>query len=263
MVERSGERKDELRERTDEAVERGVFGAPTCFVEGELFWGQDRLDFVERALGGSPEPIAPPGRGNARLEFWYDFSSPFAYLASTQVERIASERGAELVWRPFLLGALFRAVGTPDVPIQTFAPAKQQYYGADMLRFARSYGVRFQFPSRFPIRSVLPLRVALAAGSETGRVSRALFEAAWADDRDIATPESVRQILSEHVIDPALVDGADRAEIKDALRSNTSEAERKGVPGAPSFAIGESVFWGQDRLGFVEKALLGWKPKSG
>lgn len=255
--------KDELRVRTDEAIRRGVFGAPATFVDGELFWGQDRLGFVERALGVEPEPL-PPQRADGRvLEFWYDFSSPFAYLGATQVEALAQRTGATLVWRPFLLGALFRQIGTPDVPLMTFAPQKQKWVADDLARFARLYDVPFRFPSGFPIRTVSPLRVALASGTDIARVSRALFQAAWVDDRDIGNPDIVRAILKELGLSEELVERANTEENKALLRSSTEEAERAGVCGAPCFRVGDLVFWGQDRLELVEKALGGWIPRAG
>jgi 2-hydroxychromene-2-carboxylate isomerase len=255
--------KDELRARTDEAIARGVFGAPATFVNGELFWGQDRLGFVERALGVTPEPLPKVNASGRVLEFWYDFSSPFAYLGATQVEALAERTNATLVWRPFLLGALFRQIGTADVPLMTFPPPKQKWVADDLARFARFYEVPFRFPSGFPLRTVLPLRVALASGSDIARISRALFQAAWADDRDIGSPEVVRAILKELGASEDLVERANDDANKALLRSSTEEAERVGVCGAPCFRVSDVVFWGQDRLDLVEKALGGWIPRAG
>lgn len=255
--------KDELRTRTDEAIQRGVFGAPATFVNGQLFWGQDRLGFVERALGVEPEPLPSQHADGRVVEFWYDFSSPFAYLASTQVEALAARTGAKLVWRPFLLGALFKQIGTADVPLMTFPPPKQKWVADDLARFAGLYQVPFRFPSVFPIRTVLPLRVALASGDDIARVSQALFRAAWAEDRDIGNPEIVRQICSELGLAGELCESANADPHKARLRSSTEEAERAGVCGAPCFRVGEVVFWGQDRMELVEKALGGWVPRSG
>jgi 2-hydroxychromene-2-carboxylate isomerase len=267
LVRRAGDEhvKQELRTRTDEAIERGVFGAPTCFVGGERLWGQDRLDFVIRAAGGTPSPpaIETSGPRVPSFEFWYDFSSPFAYLAATQVETLAARAGATAVWRPFLLGALFRAIGTADVPLFTFSEAKQSFARQDMLRFARHYGVPFQFPSRFPLRSVSALRLALLAGEAQIPLALALFRAFWAEDRDIADPEELRAIARATDVDPALVDRLGDDSAKTLLRESTDDAVARGLCGAPSFVVGDHVFWGQDRLLFVEKALAGWRPRSG
>jgi 2-hydroxychromene-2-carboxylate isomerase len=273
--------KAELRRRTDEALSRGVFGAPTFFVDGEMYWGQDRLDFVARALGldGWDEPgdafsheaptspgassVPPPPSEPRVLEFWYDFASPFAYLGSTQVDQVAARASAEVVFRPFLLGGLFREIGTQDVPISRFPQPKQRYIGMEIERYAKSYGVPFRFPSRFPVRSILPLRVALAAGSRIGALSHAIFRAYWGDDRDISDPDELKKILAEAGLDPALVDRANEPEIKDSLKQAGQSALELGLCGVPSFVIDDRVYWGQDRLGFVAKALRGWRPTAG
>ncbi|MBX3125626.1 MAG: 2-hydroxychromene-2-carboxylate isomerase [Polyangiaceae bacterium] len=260
--------KDDLRARTDEAVARGVFGAPACFVDGELYWGQDRLDFVAEALGldASALGLAPLPQGLSRVgevEFFYDFSSPFAYLASTQIERVATSAGARVVFRPFLLGALFKNIGTSNVPMLGFSAAKQAFIARDIDRHAKRYGVPFQFPSTFPIRSVTPLRVALAAGEQIGPLTRTLFHAAWAQDRDISSPDSLRDILAHAGHDPELVTRTEDPAIKDQLRESTDRAQQLGLCGAPSFLVGEHVFWGQDRLELVRRALEGWRPRAG
>lgn len=189
------------------------------------------------------------------LTFYYDFSSPFAYLGATQVERVAQQAGASVVWKPILLGALFKQIGTADVPLAEFPAAKRDYYRRDLLHWAAHWGVPFRWPSRFPMRTVAPLRLALAA-DDIAATSRALFSAYWVDDRDI----SDAQVLGEfgdvaRTEDPA---------IKAALRANTDEAIAAGVCGVPSFVVPGAVrghlFWGQDRLDLVSRALAGWDP---
>jgi 2-hydroxychromene-2-carboxylate isomerase len=267
LVARAGEAtyKDELRQRTEEAIEHGVFGAPATFVDGELYWGQDRLWMVEKALehgsGQAPRSVRktePAPASGRKLEFWYDFSSPFAYLGSTQVEALAERTGAELVWRPFLLGALFKKIGTADVPLSTFPAAKQRFYATDMNRHAVEYGVPFQFPSRFPARTVTALRAAICAGDQIGRVTRAIFHAYWAEDRDIGDNAELARVLAQAGLDPKLVDRAAEQTAKDELFRATDEAVERGMCGAPSYVVGDLVFWGQDRSVLVEKALGGF-----
>ncbi|MCB9762945.1 MAG: 2-hydroxychromene-2-carboxylate isomerase [Alphaproteobacteria bacterium] len=249
--------KAELHARTAEAVSRGVFGVPAVFVEGKgWWWGQDRLHFVEAALGG---PAHHPGftgpRTGGALRFFHDFASPFSYLASTQIQALADARGAALTWSPILLGALFRDIGTPDVPLFEMSAPKAQYYARDLADWAAWWGVPFGFPSTFPVRTVLPLRVAL----QDQRAVAPLYRALWAEDRDIGDPAVVAEVLQEAGLDArGLIEGAQDPAIKAALRANTEEARALGVCGVPTTLVnGAQLIWGQDRLGLVDAALTG------
>lgn len=253
----SPEIKEELRRRTDEAVARGVFGVPTFFVNEALFWGQDRMDMVEEALGG--EPVARARRPTAPVEFYFDYSSPFAYVAIT---RVAAELGAAASWRPILLGGLFRSLGTPDVPLYTQSPEKRRHTMLDLDRQAARAGVPFVFPQRFPIRTLLPLRVTLAAGSPPALVL-ALARALWAEDRDISDPGVVAAIADSVGLDGVgLVRRAEAPEIKAALVERTAAAEAAGVFGVPTFIVdtparGRQLYWGADRLHLAAAAAAG------
>jgi 2-hydroxychromene-2-carboxylate isomerase len=195
------------------------------------------------------------------LEFFYDFSSPFAYLGATQVERLAE--GHTLVWRPFLLGALFKTIGTPLVPLETFAPAKLALVNKDQYRWAEHWGVDFNFPSRFPQRSVKALRVALAVPDEhIGRVSLAIYRTMWVDDGELEDVPTLTRTLETLGLDATAVLAASETEaVKQRLRENTDRAVALGLCGAPSYVINDVVYWGQDRQEFVKKALAGWVPK--
>lgn len=286
----------DLRRRTDGAVALGVFGVPTFVVEGQhgprLFFGQDRLQFVEDALRHHPlsAPPAAPARPAAhapeppianearRVVFFYDFSSPYAYLASTQIEALAARCGAVVEWRPILLGGLFRSIGTPMVPIASYSESKRRHAHEDLVRWAHHYGEPFHFQSRFPIHTVTALRLALLASDDAGddrsiaatgpwagtprsRLSRQIFSACWSRDDDINDPAVLGQALREAGLPPSLLDRVAEPAIKDQLRKNTEEAERLGLFGVPSFLIPGTadgppqIFFGQDRLHFVERAL--------
>jgi 2-hydroxychromene-2-carboxylate isomerase len=275
--------KDALRARTDEAVARGVFGAPTMFVtvdgKTETFWGQDRLHFVEKALGGKlPEPArghdggtsevppSPPDQPlveGREVSFFFDFSSPFAYLAATQIEAVARRAGAAIRWKPFLLGGLFKAIGTADVPLFTMPEPKRALAGVDMMRWAEHHGVPFRFPSRFPMSSVKALRMVLQVpDAQKAPLVHAIFRAYWAEDRDIGADAELAAIAGSVGLDgAALVAGTKGDAVKARLKDATEEAERAGLCGAPSFLVGSHLFWGQDRLPFVERALQGWHPR--
>lgn len=199
----------------------------------------------------------------AKCDFFYDLSSPFAYLGATQVE--AACEGHEVVWRPFLLGALFKTIGTPIVPLATFAPAKAALAMKDQYRWAEHLGVKFNFPSLFPQKTVTPLRIALQCPPDLiGPVSISLFEVMWVHDGDLNDETTLRQVIEKHGLDAdALLAGTQDPAVKAQLKTNTDEAIAKGICGAPSFVVGETVFWGQDRLHFVKKALEGWVPLDG
>lgn len=205
------------------------------------------------------------------LEVYFDYSSPFAYLGFTQAERVAEETGATIRWRPFLLGGLFRAIGTPNVPLLEMTPAKQRYQLLDMRRWAHHWGIRFGFPSRFPMNTVTALRMTLQLPDEAvPGFARAVFEAYWADDRDIADPGELATIAEACGLrGEELLAGASQQPVKDRLRQATDEAAQRGVCGAPSFIVRRDddddgmVFWGQDRLELVGEALRGWRPACG
>lgn len=270
--------KDELRRRTDEAVARGVFGAPSMFVgDGDaapMFWGQDRLDMVEAALRGwkpgtpavRPERPARVPDSPLEVELWYDFSSPFAYLGATQIEAVAQRTGARLTWRPMLLGAVFKEIGQHNVPLASFSDNKRRYMGRELGEYWPSWWqVPFRFASRFPQRTIAPLRLALQAGDRIAELSHALFRVMWVDDGNLEDEATLRGVLTEHDFDAdAMMAGTADPAIKQQLIANTTEAVARGVFGAPTCIVkrpeGELVFWGQDRLDLVERVLGGWRP---
>jgi 2-hydroxychromene-2-carboxylate isomerase len=189
------------------------------------------------------------------LELYWDFSSPFAYLGCTQAVALAERTGATLVWRPMLLGALFKGLGVADAPILTWSDAKRNYYFKDLARWAEHWGVPFRFPSRFPMMTVKPLRVWFALPEERRLAFlEATFRAYWAEDRDISDEATLRALIGE---------GADEVlarcgtkEVKDALFAATQRATEAGVFGAPTWIVdGKELFWGQDRIVLVERAL--------
>jgi 2-hydroxychromene-2-carboxylate isomerase len=275
----------ELRRRTSEAIEQGVFGVPTFIVEGHsgprLFFGQDRLHFVREAILHHPlfqPPHAPAKAPSAvhvtpqllpqtvvenearRVTFFYDFASPFAYLASTQIEGLAARCGALIDWQPILLGGLFRTLGTPIVPIATYPEAKRRHSIEDMSRWAHHYGEPFHFPSRFPMTTVTALRLALLAGDRIAALSQALFRAYWVADEDLEDEATLERALQTAGLETSLLARVAEPEVKERLRHNTEEAARLGVFGVPSFHLAQHhgpqlLFFGQDRLLFVEKAL--------
>jgi len=199
------------------------------------------------------------------VAFYFDFSSPFAYLAATQIEEIAARKGAKVLYRPFLLGALFKAIGTPNVPLFAMPEAKRKLYELDLFRWADHWGVPLRFASRFPMNTVKPLRMVLAAEEAcVPRLVEGIYRAYWALDRDISEDDELVRIANDVGLDGAgLVRMTQDEGLKQKLKDVTDEAVKRGVCGAPCFLVSDLLFWGQDRLLFVEKALSGWRPSGG
>lgn len=252
--------KGALTSATAAAAERGVFGVPAFWRAGTLAFGQDRLwDLVgEDRLW--PAPAASP-RPDATLDFWYDFASPFAYMGAVRVQAAARRAGlsdGQVRWRPMLLGALFKAIGQANVPLETFSPAKQRYFRGELGRLTAEAGAPYRWPSRFPMRTTTALRIALLLeGADRRRYSLRVFEAFWGEDRDIADEAVLRELVRELVLPDSLVERARSDDSRQALVAETSAAQAAGVFGAPTFVIPETGerFWGQDRLHLVCRAL--------
>jgi 2-hydroxychromene-2-carboxylate isomerase len=189
------------------------------------------------------------------IEFFFDYGSPTAYLAHTQLPGIAQRTGAAIVYRPMLLGGVFKATGNHS-PVTI--PAKGAWMNTDLPRFAARYGVPFAHNPYFPINTLNLMRGAIAADSE-GRLvpySDAIYRAMWADKRNMEDPIVIGQVLRDSGFDPAaMIAAIGTAEVKDRLRLNTEEAVARGVFGAPTCFVGDAMFFGQDRLDFVEEEL--------
>ena len=188
----------------------------------------------------------------ASLEFFFDFTSPYSYLASTQVEGVAARTGATLRYRPFLLGGVFKATGN-RAPIETVAKGRHMW--TDLTRWAKRLEIPLRRPQTFPVPSILALRAVLAAPPEAlPTACHAVFKAIWAEDREVGKPEVLAAVLTEVGLDgQALVAAAPG--LKEALAAQTQEAVDRGAFGAPAFFVGGELYMGNDRLDFVEEAL--------
>lgn len=192
------------------------------------------------------------------LEFAFDVVCPYAYLASTRIEAIAARTGATVHWEPILLGGVFRAIGGPADPNATMSDAKRRHVDRDLHRWAEHFEVPLVRRADHPRRSVTAMR-AICATAEPDRVRaiRALFDAYHARGEDIAEPSVVRAALDRAGLDgEALVRRTDDQAIKDDLRARTDRAVQKGVFGVPAMFVDGELYWGQDRLDWVEEALM-------
>jgi 2-hydroxychromene-2-carboxylate isomerase len=186
----------------------------------------------------------------ARLVFWYEFGSTYSYPAVMRVERVATAAGVAVEWRPFLLGPIFQQQGLRDSPFNLY-PAKGQYMWRDLERLCAAEHLPLRRPSVFPRNGLLAARVALIAREEgwCADFSRAVYHANFAEDREIADAAVIADIIRSLGRDPArALEGAGSAVIKERLRAQTDDAIARGIFGAPSFTIGDELFWGNDRL---------------
>jgi 2-hydroxychromene-2-carboxylate isomerase len=187
------------------------------------------------------------------LDFWFDYTCPYAYLGSTQAPAVGARMGVELTYRPLLLGGVFRANDTPQKLFATLAPAKAEMNMADMQRWAKRFGVKLTMPSNHPLRSVEALRATLATGIDP-RVVDAFFRAYWVDNADIGDRAVVARVVAScgHDAD-RILEAIDTPAIKDDLRARTDEAVALGIFGVPAWVVdGTHLYWGQDRIKFVE-----------
>ena len=191
------------------------------------------------------------------VEFFFDFGSPYTYLAYHQLPKIAARHGTTIIWRPMLLGGVFQATGNKS-PIEI--PAKGRYSLIDLQRWAQHFGVPLQMNPHFPINTLPLMRGAVAmqlrSEVEFQRYVAVIFRAMFEHPRNLNQPEEVAAVLAENGMDPtAFVDLINAPAAKEKLKENTAQAVARGVFGAPTFFVGEQMFWGQDRLDFVEQAL--------
>jgi 2-hydroxychromene-2-carboxylate isomerase len=195
----------------------------------------------------------------ATLHFWFDYSCPYAYLASTQVAALASRTGAALVYEPMLLGGVFRAVGTPQRLFETLSAQKARHNGLDMQRWADLFGVTLRMPSAHPMRTVEALRATLLTGIDPGVVD-GFYRAYWVEGRPPSDEATLRDVLARAGHDAGAI-LAKLDDAKDDLRVRTDRAIAHGIFGAPAFVVDGEMYWGQDRLDFVERALTKTRDK--
>ncbi len=185
--------------------------------------------------------------------------SPFSYLAGLRLEAIAAQHGADIAYKPVELFRIFAETGTPLVKDRH--PSRQRYRLQDIARVARMEGLPINLHPRHWPTNAVPASVALitaqqAGGGDVGRLLHAFTRAVWAEDRDIAEDSVVRDCLTEAGFDPGLADRGMLSGVE-VLQRNTDEALRRGVFGAPSYGVGDEIFWGQDRLPHLAAHLAG------
>jgi 2-hydroxychromene-2-carboxylate isomerase len=195
------------------------------------------------------------------LEFYFDFSSPYGYLASTQIEALAARHGRGVVWRPILLGAIFKTTGQSPLTAQ---PLRGPYALRDFPRSARRLGVPFVLPEPFPFQSLAAARLTCwldEADTQRARFVRAVYDVAFGQGREVRAPEAVADIAAGIGIDrEAALAAIQDAGVKERLRTQNDDAVARGVFGSPFIIVNGEPFWGSDRLVQVEEWLAtgGW-----
>jgi 2-hydroxychromene-2-carboxylate isomerase len=186
----------------------------------------------------------------APIDFYFDFSSPYGYLASTKIDALAAKHGRTVTWRPMLLGVAFKATGGAPLPT---IPLKGEYSKRDFLRSARFYGIPYQQPDPFPVSSVAACRAfySLAQSVDRAKLARRLFTAYFVEGINIGEPSNVLEIAGGLGLEPDIESQA----VKDRTRAEVDAALAKGVFGSPYIIVDGEPFWGVDRFEQIERWL--------
>lgn len=191
------------------------------------------------------------------VDFYFDFGSPAAYLAWTQLPAMCEAAGAKLVYKPILLGGVFQGTGN-RAPITV--PTKGSYLFIDLARYAKRYGVPMVMNPHFPINTLTLMRGAMGLQMREAQrfelYAKAMFNAIWVEQQNLNDPAVTATVLQEAGFDPAAFMAlVSDPEVKEALKAATQAAVDRQIFGAPTMFVGDQMFWGQDRLDFVKDAL--------
>lgn len=191
------------------------------------------------------------------IDFYFDFSSPYGYLAAQKIEALAAAHGRAVNWHPTLLGVVFKQTGAAPL---TEVPVKGPYSRRDFARSARFHGIEFAMPPVFPIPSQAPARMVLWARAQdpaaAGRLARALYRAFFVEGLDISQADVAAEVAGRAGFDAAAARAAvDDPAIKDALKREVESAIAAGVFGSPFVIVDGEPFWGLDRFDQIERWL--------
>jgi 2-hydroxychromene-2-carboxylate isomerase len=266
--------KTKLHNNTSWAYQKGAFGVPTYVVEQPssdeetIYFGGDRSHFVEQFFNKNHQSYPNEFRvtkgvpskdisEKKKIAYYFDFSSPWTYLAHKQLYRLHDYGEVERI--PVLLGAIFRQVGNAMIPIETFSANKRAYYMRDFLENAEYHKIPVRYTDHFPLRTVQALRIACLEP----QVIDIFFQAAWLENQNLGDENVLRSLLIKHFpqlnADELLIRSKSN-EAKDQLLQNTEQAIKSNVFGCPTFIVDDHLFFGQDRIPMLQDYLSGWKP---
>lgn len=195
------------------------------------------------------------------IDFWYDFASPYAWIAAERIAGLATPAGIAVHWRPFIIGPILRRRPDNPSPFQNATPAQRAYRRRDAERLCAKYRLPLHWPSNYPRNGLLGARLVRAAASEhRPALSLAIYRANFVDDREIGDATVLRAVLTAAGADAEALFAAGLSDDnKRGLADDVDEAIRRGIFGAPSFLVGDELFWGNDRLELaVEWAQRPW-----
>jgi 2-hydroxychromene-2-carboxylate isomerase len=199
---------------------------------------------------------------DAFIEFWFDFSSPYAYFAAFEIGAVAERHGRDVLWRPFLLGPALKATGMQPL---TWTPLRGSYAQHDWRRLSRRTGLPFQIPSRHPIITSKAARLVMwsevSGEIAPAKLSQRFFTSYFGEGTDISDIDEIKRILKDVGLSPSLVETVGAGEkYVIALKERTQEALARGIFGSPFFIVDGEPFWGTDRLPMIDSWLSigGW-----
>lgn len=196
------------------------------------------------------------------IDFWFDFSSPYGYIASELIDDVAARCGRTVAWRPILLGPIFKAVGTAPL---VMLPLKGEYSKRDFARVARRHKVAFRLPEKFPVGTQVASRafylIADGDPAKATAFARRVYRAYFAEGRDVTEPAVVMELAGEAGVDTAALAEPLKGEaIKERMKSEVDKAMKAGVFGSPFFVVDGEPFWGVDKMPMLEEWIRtgGW-----
>jgi 2-hydroxychromene-2-carboxylate isomerase len=196
-----------------------------------------------------------------QFEFYFDYSSPYSYLANTKIQNLCKDTNSKVIYKPVLLGGIFKETGNIS-PIQNPVESKVQYGMKDLMQWAEYYQCELNFNPHFPVNSLKLMRIATLLKNDTENIQEfekfheTCFKAMWQEGKNLAEPEEIKNLLSDLRLDAdKLIEKSQSEDNKEKLKNETKSAIEKGIFGLPSFFVEDTLFFGNDRLPLLKHCL--------